>query len=111
MLRGKLFRLCLFIILLNQTSFIAAESNLKVLVLIIASDQVPIYRELQEVWRSYMHSDPQHIEAYFIKGDPNLPSLYEIKEDVIWSRTEEGWSPGIINKTVLSLEAMRDRLH
>lgn len=113
MLQGKLFRVCVFILFLGSNCF-AVGSDLKVLVLIITSDQLPIYRELQKIWKSYMHSDPQHIEAYFIRGNPHLPSLYEIKDDVIWSQTEEGWSPasaGIINKTVLSLEALLPRLH
>lgn len=90
------------------------ERNLRVLVLIIASDQFPVYVELQKIWQSYIHSDPEHIETYFIRGDPNLPTSYEIKNDIIWSKTDEGWSPasaGIINKTVLSLEAMLPRLH
>ena len=36
----------------------------KVLVLIIASDNQPVYLELQKLWRSYMHQDRKHIEAY-----------------------------------------------
>jgi hypothetical protein len=92
----------------------AHEPNVKVLVLIIASDQLPVYVELQKIWKSYMHLDPEHVEAYFIRGNPKLPTPYQIQGDVIWSKTDEGWIPqsaGIINKTVLSLEAMMPRLH
>lgn len=78
----------------------------KVLVLIIASDNTPIYSALQNVWRSYMHNDPEHIEAYFIKGNPDLSSEFQIEGDVIWSRTVENIMPGIVNKTILSLEAL-----
>lgn len=95
------------------TTLAFPQKNIKVLVLIIASDQLPVYQELQKMWQSYMHYDPQHVEAYFIKGDINLPVITEIKDDVIWSKTDEGWVPesaGIINKTIFSLQAMLPRL-
>lgn len=87
----------------------------KLIVLIIASDDLPIYQELQNVWRSYMHFDPEQIKAYFIKGDPNLPTPYLIEGDTIWAQTqEEGGIPalhnpscsGILNKTLLAFEAI-----
>jgi hypothetical protein len=90
------------------------HKNIKVLVLIIASDQFPIYVELQRLWRLYMHTDPKHIEAYFIKGDEHLPKKTMIERDIIWSRTDDGWPPasaGILNKTILSLERMMPRIH
>jgi len=52
------------------------------------------YKEMQEVWRSYMHRDPEHVEAYFIRANPHLNSMYEIQGDVIWSKTEENVIPG-----------------
>jgi hypothetical protein len=79
---------------------------LKLLVLIIASDSRPVYIELQQAWRSYMHRDPEHIQAYFIKANPLLKEDYLIDGDIIWCKTEEIERPGIINKTILSLEAM-----
>ncbi|MCX6988703.1 MAG: hypothetical protein NTZ52_04285 [Chlamydiae bacterium] len=90
--------------------------NPKVLVLIIASDNFPgvdlvfPYPELKKIWRSYMHTNP-NIEAYFIQGDPNLSSPYEIQGDVIWSKTEENLRPGILNKTLLSIECMLPRIN
>ena len=83
---------------------------LKILVLIIASDNQPVYLKLQELWRSYMHKDPQHITAYFIKGDPNLPYLYDIDHDIIWSQVKESIKPGVINKTLVSFEAMLPKI-
>lgn len=97
-----------------NTSVTKNNPDLKILVLIIASDQVPVYVELQKIWRRYMHFDPAHVEAYFIKGNPNLKVPYQFEGDIIWSKTDEGWSPdsaGIINKTILSMEAMLGRLH
>lgn len=96
--------LCLFV-----SHAEAKPRNKKLLVLIIASDNHPAYIELQKIWRAYMHLDPSHVEAYFIKGNPDLQHDFEIKGDTIWSKTQECFVPGIINKTLLSLEAMRDR--
>ena len=82
----------------------------KVLVLIIASDNQPVYADLQRLWRQYMHLDPAHITAYFIKADPKLPQPFVIQSDVIWSRTKEDLRPGILNKTILSLAALGPKL-
>ncbi|MCX6986609.1 MAG: hypothetical protein NT065_00380 [Chlamydiae bacterium] len=57
-----------------------------------------------------MHSNPDNIEAYFIQGDPNLASAYEIQEDIIWCKTEENVMPGILNKTLLAIECMIPRI-
>lgn len=102
----------------KQKSLIPSDNtNPKVLILIIASDNFPgvdltfPYLELKKIWRSYMHSNPNNIEAYFIQADPNLSSPYEIQEDIIWSKTEENLKPGILNKTILSIECMLPRLH
>jgi hypothetical protein len=98
------------LLLLLGGSRLYAERDLKVLVLIIASDDKPIYRELQKIWKSYMHLDPEHVEAYFIKGNPNLEGLYEIEGDTLWSRTIECICPGILYKTGLSLGCFAPRL-
>ncbi len=81
------------------------DNDIKILVLIISSDDHPVYSELQKIWRSYMHNDPEHVEAYFIRGNPDLPTLYHIDGDTIWSQTKENLAPGVLNKTLLSLEA------
>ena len=57
-----------------------------------------------------MHLDREHVEAYFIKGAPELEKPYLIFEDEIWSKTQENYVPGILNKTILSMEAMLPRL-
>jgi hypothetical protein len=94
-----------------ETVFQSDQSPLpKVLVLIIANDEKEYYLEEQKIWRSYMHLDREHIEAYFIKGSPDLEQPYLIVGDEIWSKTPENYYPGIINKTILSLEAMFPRL-
>lgn len=86
------------------------KKDIKVLVLIITSDDLPVYTELQNIWRSYMHRDREHVEAYFIRGNPNLAYEYEIEEEIIWSRCQECLIPGILNKTIISLEALLPRI-
>ncbi|MFI5343818.1 MAG: hypothetical protein ACHQUC_06320 [Chlamydiales bacterium] len=82
----------------------------KILVLIIASDDQPVYLELQKIWRSYMHLDKEHVEAYFLKANPDLASTSEISGDIIWAKTPLGLYPGIIQTTLLSMETMLPRL-
>jgi len=82
----------------------------KTLILIIATDDKPVYREQQRIWQAYMNSDPKHFEAYFIRANPDLPTPYEIKKNEIIVKTKEGLSPGIINKTIMSMEALQGRL-
>ena len=94
----------LFILLFTFIELTANE--LKVLFLIPACDNEPIWIEHQHVWRTYMHSDPEHVTAYFMKGNPNLALPYQIDKDIIWCKCEESYIPGIINKTILSMECL-----
>lgn len=84
--------------------------ELKTLVLIIASDNLPVYAGLKESWKSYMHLDPEHFECYFIRENVKLPTPYAIENDTIWCKTEENLVPGILNKTLLSFKALSPRL-
>lgn len=85
----------------------------KILVFIIASDQLPVYQRLQECWQCYMNSDPEHIESYFLRADPQLNMPYKIEGNTVWIKTDEGGSSAnasIINKTVLAMEFFAPRL-
>jgi hypothetical protein len=82
----------------------------KILVLIIASDDLPVYIQEQQIWRAYMHLDPDHIEAYFMKGDPQLEVDCKIDGDTIWTKSQENIIPGVLNKTLLALEHIAGRL-
>lgn len=82
----------------------------KILVLIIDSDTPAVYPKLRGVWRQYMHLFPKHVEAYFLKADPNLDVPTKIVGDVIWCKTEEGLKPGIIMKTLMAMEHMLSRI-
>jgi hypothetical protein len=80
--------------------------------LILASDggQQEIYTYLQTVWRRYMHTRPDEIEAYFYKANPNLQNEYEIEGDTIWVKCKENY-PLLWNKFVRVLRVFKDRLH
>jgi len=107
----KYIPLFLSLLFLSMPLFASTPPNKKkLLILIIASDNHPAFIELQEIWRRYMHSDPEHIEAYFIKGDPNLSVENEIVGDTIYSRIKDCYRPGILEKTVLSMEFMLDKI-
>lgn len=99
------YLLCLFLV--SLTFLCGQEHTPKALILIVASDDYPIFKEHQKLWRRYMNSDPEHIKVYFIKANPNLLSKVEIVDDVIWCQTPDGYCEqncGIIMKTLYALE-------
>ena len=103
----------IYSILFFSTSVLAfSNENIepKVLVLIVASDDLPVYIKEQEIWRSYMHRDREHFEVYFIKVDSELQSDYELSFDVIWSKVENNVSTGMVHRTLLSIEALMPRI-
>ena len=61
---------------------------MKILVLILASDNSDIYIKLQELWRRMICLD-LNIESYFIKADPNIHEEIVCIEDTIYIKTEE----------------------
>lgn len=104
----------LAILLFTTLAISGFARDLKILVLIIASDNLPVYVELLESWKKYMHSDPDHFEVYFLRGDENLHEKATVEGDTIWAQTDEGYVPasgGILKKTILALEVMVPRLH
>lgn len=108
----------------SSTLSAAEERKNKILVLIIACDDEQdqpdavffgqkknnnAYAKFQNVWRAYMHLDPEHIEAYFLKANPNLATDCEIHGDVIWTKTDENFIPGLTNKTLAALQLLQPR--
>jgi hypothetical protein len=88
---------------------ISLFGEIKLAVFVITSDHFPVYLELQKMWQLYSEKAPEQVSIYFLRADPDLATTHRIESDVIWAKTSEGWSPdsaGIINKTVLSMEAL-----
>jgi hypothetical protein len=88
----------------------ANNTHNKLLVLIVDSDNDPIYAKLRYIWSLYMHSDPEHVEAYFIRGNPDIPAPYLIEGNTIFLQIENSRVPGIVMKTVMALEALSPRI-
>lgn len=76
--------------------------DVKILMLVLASDTSLVYRQFQSIWRMYMRSHP-NIDSYFYKADPNLESEYKLDGDTLWIRMEES-IPTIYEKTLKAFE-------
>jgi hypothetical protein len=78
---------------------------MNIIVLIIASDDWPQYIEMEKLWRTYMNNHP-NIKSYFIKCNPGLEINAYIKEDenTIYIKQEETYRPGILSKTIESID-------
>lgn len=86
-----------------------ASEKKRLLVLVIASDNHPIYIELQKVWRSYMNAHPE-VTAYFLKGDPTLSQTNQIAGDTLYVNSPDGYVPGIFLKSIVAFEALSSEL-
>ncbi len=108
MIKEKINKICMVLIIIltgTPKAFSAEQPNtMRIAVLIICSDNKPIYKHLQESCKKFMHSDPEHIDAYFLRGDPSIQNICEIRGDTIYAQTEESINPGLQNKTILALE-------
>lgn len=78
---------------------------MKVLVLIISSDTIPVYELDKQVWRSYMHLEPE-IDSYFLQMRIQSSPL-EVQGDTIWIQGEESFK-NITRKTLDALQYCLD---
>ncbi len=60
----------------------------KVLILILASDNQPVYREHQRLWRSYMKRNP-NAHCYFYKGNPDMDEPAKLEGDTLYIKIED----------------------
>lgn len=60
---------------------------MKLVILVIASDNLPIYADHQRLWRSYANAQPS-ISVYFIKQHENIQTPH-FEGDTIWSPGQE----------------------
>ena len=100
-----------YIMIILSLIYLMHAKEPKTLVLIIASDNQPLYNELQKIWRSYMDSDPNHFDCYFLKNKEDLEVPVKLDNKTIWCRAEEQVElPGLLNKTLISLNFLKDSL-
>lgn len=81
---------------------------MRVLVLVLASDTEPVYREHQRLWRTYMQSNPS-VDCYFYKGNPALESEAELRGDTLFLRIEDTLDT-VYEKTLRAFAFFRPRL-
>ncbi len=61
---------------------------MKVLCLVIASDNTPHYRGFLEQWRRYAHSTPE-VDTFFLFARPDQEAQVEVEGDSVYIRCEE----------------------
>lgn len=83
--------------------------SVKVLMLILASDNEPIYTEFQTIWRKYMNSNG-HIDCYFYKANPSIGEQAELIGDTLYVRTEEELD-NVYQKTLKCFEYFKNKLN
>lgn len=76
---------------------------MRLIVLVIASDNLEIYAEHEKCWRSYSTSHPDVI-VYFIRQREGIPKPY-IDGDTIWSVGKEG-TERVFEKTIASFQML-----
>ena len=107
----KMIALFVFILGSICPGFSAAK-EIKTLVLIIASDDKPLYKALQKVWLNYMNSDKDHFDCYFIKGREDLEVDVKIFGNTIYTKSkDQTFLPGLLDKTLISLEHFGSQLN
>jgi hypothetical protein len=81
--------------------------KMKVLVLILASDNNPIYQKYEEQWRRFMNLNPS-FECYFYKGTAGIQEAYELRKNCLHIKIGE--CPGnILEKTFMALKYFEPR--
>lgn len=86
------------------------DKNLKVCILIISlptkllNKSSEIYYIQREFWKKY-YNQQENIDCYFIECDEK----YEIQNNCIKCECQESYTPGIYQKTILSLKYLQDR--
>lgn len=76
---------------------------MNIIVLIIASDNTDHYVKMQDIWRIYRSQHP-HIKCYFIKCQEQLEEDVMIENDTIYVKGVENYTPGILIKTIKSID-------
>jgi len=74
---------------------------MRVLILIISSENLPVYKKEKALWRTYMTSHPE-IDAYFIESRVDVSTPY-MENQTIYTRGEESYQQ-LIHKTLDALQ-------
>lgn len=78
-----------------------SRNKCRVVVLVLASDNRDIYLKFREVWYSYLNLFPQ-IKVYLVYGKTS--KITPRSNDLIYEHIPESYYPGMITKTLNSIE-------
>jgi len=78
---------------------------MNIIILIIANNEPRYYQDMQNTWKKYMNLHT-NIKSFFIKGDPHLEQdvILNESENTIYVKSGENYIPGILEKTIKSME-------
>jgi hypothetical protein len=82
---------------------------MKILVLILASDNTPHYKNFQLCWKKYMNSHPE-FDCFFYKSDTSIDCPILKRDNEILINVEESYYT-ISEKTLRVFKFMYDELH
>jgi hypothetical protein len=102
--RGKSIYVLLWCIFFSPSIF-----GKKNLVLIISSDDQPVYRLHKESWRIYMNAFEGDFESYFLQYDDSLKEEFYLDGDTLWLKGKESVCPGCLEKTVKAFQYFLNR--
>jgi hypothetical protein len=77
---------------------------MNIIILIIASDNIDNYIEMQNIWRRYMNKCNPNIKSFFIKNDITINEDIIAINDTIYIKENENYIPGILSKTIKSIQ-------
>lgn len=86
-----------------------ASNDPKVLLLVLASDNEPVFQRLQEIWRSYMHRFSPRISSFFFKERPEQGDLFMVEGDTLYIRMPLNGKFAPYEKTRLAFEFFTSR--
>ena len=75
---------------------------MKIIILIIAS-HAEHYDQMINIWKKYMNNHP-NITSFFIMNDENIDEDVVIKENIMYVKANENYIPGILQKTIRTIE-------
>ena len=81
----------------------------KNLVLILSSENLPVYKVHKESWRLYMHAFEEDFESYFLQYDDSLDGEFLLEGDTLWMKGKESIIPGCMEKTAKAFKYFSNR--
>ena len=93
---------------LDELEYFKDRDEIKLLVLIISSDNLTIYLKLQQLWEKIFGINV-NISFYFLKCKEDLKEDYLIDGNIFYTRCKEDWHNGITIKTITAISKLYDK--